>query len=942
MKKLYLLSVLSGLLAIGGCQNERELHLLDNGEQNGQPHLLSTSSLKKYDVPPGAAVPGEVIIKITDEVEQSLIQAQFGEVQLNSVPSPMGAALQSIRAKSVTRLFPPAGEFEERTRKEGLHLWFTVYFDKEVEVSGAMQALDNVEGVEIVEFNPVVVLASANQPRTFTDLLGATEDYLKRDSKMPFNDPLLKEQWHYNNVGAGVAAGVMGSDINLFKAWEISTGKPNVIVCVVDGGVDVDHPDLADNMWVNQAELNGAPGVDDDKNGFVDDINGYCFVTNQGNLRPDEDAHGTHVAGTIAAKNNNGVGVAGIAGGNGDPNTGVRIMSAAIFREGARQGGNGPAAIKYGADNGAVISQNSWGYPYRSGIFTTPTSLKVAIDYFVKYAGTDGKGNQRPDSPMKGGVVLFAAGNDGLEFTSQPSAYEGCIAVSAIGTNFKRATYSNYGDWVDISAPGGDQMLYGTRAGVLSTTDKNAAHVNDWYSYYQGTSMACPHASGVAALIASHFGGPGYTNEDLKIRLFASVLPVDIDRQNPSAAGRLGAGYVDAYAALTLENRQKAPESPKFNDKKTKESVDFQEITLYWNVPKDEDDGTPAKYALYMSAKPLDANNYKKDGALLTNPLLGGRGLSVNDEMSFAVKKLTPDKEYHFALVAIDRWMIASAPSFISVKTKKNNPPVVTNLPQSPLVLLNILGKAEYFLNVSEIDGHKWKYKLEDKSNSIGVTQTGEGLKITIRPLSPAGEYSFKITLTDELGGSSEYSIPFRIITVAEPEFVKAFPTPTIGTKETALSLNLAEYVAPQEYLTFTYKASSSNGSVASADVDETGKVTIKGYKPGRTTISVEVSNGHMSSTASFTVTVVEDPTLDVYSVWPLPMQKELNVWLNSSHKKARIVLQSPTGAVVFDKEVPADHTGLAKINTKKIAPGTYILRVNVGNKPFERTVQKR
>lgn len=939
MKKVYLLSALFGLLTLGGCQNEREVQLADNSEQKEQPNS-SSSSLKMYNVPPGAAVPGEIIIKVSNKVEQSLTQAQFGEVQMNSVPSPMSSALQSIKAKGITRLFPPAGEFEERTRKEGLHLWFTVRFDKEVEISRAMQALDSVEGVEIVEFNPVIVPASANQHPAVIDLLGSAENYLKRDTKIPFNDPRLKEQWHYNNVGKGVPSGVMGCDINLFKAWEITTGKPNVVVCVVDGGVDVDHPDLIDNMWINQAERDGVAGVDDDKNGFVDDINGYCFVTNQGNLRPDEDAHGTHVAGTVAAKNNNNEGVAGVAGGNGDADSGVRIMSAAIFREGA-SGGNAPAAIKYGADNGAVISQNSWGYRYGSGIYTTPASLKAAIDYFVKYAGVDKDGNQKPGSPMKGGVILFAAGNDGREYNSQPAAYEACVAVAAIGPNFKKASYSNYGTWVDISAPGGDQR-FGTSAGVLSTTDPAAANVRNWYEYYQGTSMACPHASGVAALVVSHLGGPGFTNEDLKNRLLASVLPVDIDKQNPGAAGRLGSGYIDAYAALTLVNKKIAPESPKFNASKTNANVDFTEITVFWNVPKDEDDGTPDKYALYMSTKPLDATNYERDGMLMTKPLLGGKGLSVNDEVSFTVKRLTPDKEYHFALVAIDRWKISSAPSFFSVKTKKNNPPVITNVPQNPLVLLNILGKAEYDLNISDADGHKWKYTLEDNTNCIAITQTEKGLKVTIRPLSPAGEYSFKLTLTDELKSSSTYTIPFRIVTATEPEFKKAFPTPTIGAKGEGVSLNLADYVTPQEFLTFTYKASSSNGSVASADVDDKGKVTIKGYKPGRTTISIEVSNGHMSSMASFSVTVVEDPSLDVYSVWPLPMQKELNVWLNPTHKKARITLVSVTGAVVLDKEVPADHTGVAKINTSKVAPGTYTLRVKAGDKPFERAVQKR
>ena len=158
----------------------------------------------------------------------------------------------------------------------------------------------------------------------------------------------------------------------------------------MDGGVQVDHPDLVDNIWVNEGEIPGN-GIDDDGNGYIDDINGYNFMYDSGKLTPMK--HATHVAGIIAASGNNGKGIAGIAGGNGTAGSGVKLMSTQVL--GATSSNNTAAAIKYGADNGAVISQNSWGYN------TTTTSVsyidpadKAAIDYFIKYAGCDNDGNQ--------------------------------------------------------------------------------------------------------------------------------------------------------------------------------------------------------------------------------------------------------------------------------------------------------------------------------------------------------------------------------------------------------------------------------------------------------------------------------------------------------------------------------------------------------------------
>lgn len=933
MKKLLLSGFLAGLFILSGCQNNRSIEV---DTPLGEGHEVEGSA--RVFTPMGAAYAGQMIVKMNESTVDGLTVEKFGDVQMQSVPSPMAKALNKIGAKEIYRLFPPAGKYEERSRKEGMHLWFVIEFDESINIPSAMSTMGAVEGVEIVEACPEIQMFGVDESNP-ADLLATPLVAFERSNNMPYNDPRLPEQWHYNNTGK-VNGGVKGADINLFKAWEVTTGTPNVVVTVVDGGIDVTHPDLVDNLWINELELNGKAGVDDDGNGYIDDIYGYCFVNNTGDLLPDGDAHGTHVSGTVAARTNNNIGVAGIAGGNGTKGTGVRVQSAAIFRKGA-QGGNSTAALKYGADNGAVISQNSWGYPYKSGVFTLPISLKTGIDYFIKYAGVDENGEQLPNSPMKGGVVIFAAGNDNVEYTSQPSAYEAVIAVASMGPDFKKASYSTYGEWVDITAPGGDQARFGTRAGVLSTLAP--AIVNASYGFYHGTSMACPHVSGVAALILSKKGGPGYTNEDLKKQLLAAVNDLDIDEINPEYAGKMGVGYLDAYAAVTLEDRGIAPKEPVINVEKSSDT-DFIAITLFWNVPADEDDGAARRYKLYLGTEELTTSNYETKGKLLgaINGFVNGAGKKAGEEMSYKVRGLEPSTEYYFAIVAYDRWGHASKPVFFSTKTKKNTPPAITNVPEQPIAVLDVLGATQYELKVVDIDNHKWTYTIGGETKGVTHQKTADGIKVSIRSVLDEGEYKFTVKLSDELKGTEEYEIPFRIIKVKTPELREQIPSILIGVKNEPITLNLPDYFVAQEYLTFSYTAVSSDGSISSGNVNDAGVLTIKGFKPGKTMITVEVSNGHKSTRTSFEVIVVEDNTSDVFSVWPLPITNELNIWVNPSHKSAKVILMSMSGERVLDQQVTPDATGIAKINTKKVAPGSYTLRVEAGKKPYVKSVLKR
>ncbi len=902
MKKRYILYFI--ILSLFFACEEDKMNMEPSANED---NATKSSNLLTSDAP--NIVKGVIKIKLNRNVGDDIsFAAKDGIVQSNVTP--LNTLLGNIKATEMRRLFPYAGKFEERTRREGLHLWYVVNFDPKVLVSNAIAEANKVKDIQIVEEQFEIKVPDY----TPIEETGA----VPTEANPPVDDPKLGRQWHYNNDGK-ISGSVKGADINLFKAWGVEVGKRNVIVDVVDGGVDYAHEDLKDNMYVNEAEKNGEAGKDDDGNGYVDDIYGYNFVTNKGEIAPQP--HGTHVAGTIAARNNNGIGVCGVAGGDGTPESGVRIMSSQIFL--GNRGGDAESALKYGADNGAVISQNSWGYPASSGVRTISSSLKEAIDYFIKYAGCDNDGNQLADSPMKGGVVIFAAGNDDQEFTATPAYYEPVVSVTSMGPDLKKAYYSTYGTWADIMAPGGNSNFSGGE--IYSTLPNNR------YGYMQGTSMACPHVSGIAALIVSKFGGEGFTNEDLKKHLLTGLRPFNIDENNPKYAGKLGAGYIDAYAVLAEEKDNKAPDTPKI----TKLTPDFTSLNVEWEAVADANDVSPIAYMLYYSEQKLDEGNYKSVDKVKVN----GFGYEVGKPISYLLEELPLNTKFYLAIEAVDRWDATSGVSFAEGKTKENHPPVITREDNSPIRLKED-EIATLKLKVSDPDeGQEWKYSVTGHTEGVTINKTEDGLSLKFRVEKPFGKYTLKVVVTDVFGATSEIEIPFEYYKNEPPVVSKEFEK-LYAPVNKAYTIDLNKHFTDPEGAKMTFTAKSLTADAVSVKVD--GNVlSITPTKLGMGSVEVTAKDveGEVVTTQLNLQGVKDDI---VYVIYPVPVRKMLNVRLANDVNQANLSVRTTTGAVVLEKAVSVNEGNrLVVLNLSDLPGGTYVLHAEANGKKFKQTFVK-
>lgn len=604
-KKFFYIAMVA--LALTGCSDS----LSTIGSSDGNSEITI----------PADAEAGELLIKFSPEMSDILDQAQLsktrsGKATRSGIPS-TDEVLDILGSYSFERVFPVDANTEARTREAGLHLWYTVKFNKGTDLKAAVERLKQLGEISKVQTNGRIKRAyNTDSKRIYLSDKALQQKATRAAAEGEPNDPGFASQWHYRNLGEGNYAfenlnnnhvgAKAGCDVNALEAWKTCTGDPSIIVAILDEGVMYTHPDLAANMWCNPGESVQGAKTDGDGNGYEGDLHGYNFVTESGDITwtdANDSGHGTHVAGTIAAVNNNRRGVCGVAGGDGTPNSGVKIMSCQVFSGQNSVTLAGEArAIKYAADNGAVILQCSWGYNssessiingYTPGPATekewaeTYPLEKEALDYFINNAGS-------PNGVIDGGIPVFAAGNEYAGNPAFPGAYSKCVCVSSVAADFTPACYTDFGSLVTLSAPGGDLEYYSKigeqedeywaettteqKGAVLSTLIQNGKPA---YGYMEGTSMACPHVSGVAALGLAYAAKTNrhYRAADFVALMKKSVKELDSHYQNGATKtyymnhttvgaspeivqlskyiGKMGAGLIDAAQLLNnIKNKE--------------------------------------------------------------------------------------------------------------------------------------------------------------------------------------------------------------------------------------------------------------------------------------------------------------------------------------------------------------------------------------------------
>lgn len=540
----------------------------------------------------GTPVPGSILIKVDEEFAE--------ELMLKGIEALPKADIEKSDIENVELAIGIMPKNEAVARKYGLHKWFKVTFDTEVSQESLAGRLAASQHVVNVQYNTYVVPSEPQGGRPLTDF-----PLMTKSQEGLFDDELLSMQWNLVNTGNKEIAStiVEGADVGVKDAWKLSSGDRDIVVAVIDCAIKYLHEDLSDAVWVNEAEKNGKSGVDDDGNGYIDDIYGFNFVgcnkfteefingsingqkfdAIKGNrLNPAAGhGHGTHVAGIIGATNNNGKGVSSIAGGSGNDD-GVRLMSCQIF-EGSKScsDAQSAAAFIYAADNGASIANCSYGL--KGGIITSDSEYidgvedkthaspleYAAMQYFIDPENANCEA-------VGGNIIVCSAGNDSAPYCSYPGALDFCVSVTGIGPDYLPGGYSNYGPGCKIAAPGGDMSIGDSnyednKSMILSTGVQECAQYNNLYgakyTYMQGTSMAAPHVSGVTALGMSYAKklGKKFTREEFLSLLLTSVNNIEgrlsgsknyvsnsgtVSIDMSQYAGKFGTGVIDAWKFL--------------------------------------------------------------------------------------------------------------------------------------------------------------------------------------------------------------------------------------------------------------------------------------------------------------------------------------------------------------------------------------------------------
>ena len=599
-------------------------------------------------------------------------------------------------------------------RNKDLRQWFLFYFENDVDVEQISRDYNSLSEVLVAEPIPIhSVFKTANDPR-------------------------VADQWHINQSN--------DADIDAFEAWDLGTGDSTIIVTVMDTGVEWWHPDLAGaqadrtdrysihgNIWINEDELpNQDSGVDEDGNGYADDWVGWDFVTGNPQLLDlgddydvadndpsDHEGHGTHCAGNVGAINNNGVGVCSAAGGWGEDasgrGNGIKIMPLRIgwsdFPSGRVSMDFAAQAFVYAAENGAKIASCSWGSSQTS-------ALDDALNTFLY--GTTSPTASDPQIRL----IFVAAGNDGNESQGYLNTRDDCISVAATNANDGAPSWTNYGTWVDISAPGEN---------ILST------YTNGGYTSLDGTSMATPIAASVAALIWSY--RPSLNALEVQDYLFQGAEDIDASLDN-NHIGKMGAGRVSAWGSLNLIPVNGKPLA---ND-------DTASVR--------EDDSV--KVAVLQNDSDPDGDNLTV--TVISNPQNGSL-VQLGDTLKYLPAQDFFGSDSFQYQIDDGNGGLDSAVVRVTVKSV-NDAPQIVNLPNTLVLNPNDctqLNMANYQQDVDTPDSLlQWSFSVSDPS-AISYTFNAANDTLEICSLGPTGTYYLFTTLTDDSGAYDQDTIAISV-----------------------------------------------------------------------------------------------------------------------------------------------------------------------------------
>ena len=535
------------------------------------------------------------------------------------------------------------------------------------------------------------------------------------------NDPSFNELWGMEAIQAPAA-------------WDAHRGSGEIVVGVIDTGVDYNHPDLAANMWTNPGEIPGN-GIDDDGNGYVDDIHGWDFAANN-NDPMDDNGHGTHVAGTIGAIGDNGVGVVGV-------NWNVKIMALKFLgSDGSGSTDTAIAAIEYAVENGAHLTSNSWG----GSAFCLPPFIPCPTG-----EPNDALGQAIVASEQAGLLFVAAAGNDSSDNDSSktlPASYnlDSIISVAATTIDEEMASFSNYGaTTVDLGAPGQD---------ILSTWLRDAQYQG--YRTISGTSMATPHVAGVAALLWS--ANPGLDWSDIREKIFDAVDPFPALQGRTVTGGRLN--VFEALASGDLDP------PARITDLRVT-GGDSTSLDLEWTATGDDGvAGSASRYDLRISNAPIDDANFDQADELSGEPLPASAGTLE----SVVVDGLTSGTVYYFAIKAIDDAGNASETSNSAegeTDAPQGTAPRVTITSPAAGIQIDEGSPVRLEVDASDAEDGDLTGAVEWTSSIDGALGTGSGFDVVLS----VGTHTLTASVSDSDGNEASDAIAVEVIAIVVGDF---------------------------------------------------------------------------------------------------------------------------------------------------------------------------